>query len=153
MLIVAVLQADPRSGLAPVRYPDYSTFPPTYSLLPPTKAPLAHPAPMSKLELPRPILEWASAPSAKLVLQPPHWRLSNYPDVPVAGGQQFDAASYALHPRVRYRTLSASISDSISSSPISSSRLRPFGTESTEPQLPLGTTLEKNVTPFSTPAG
>ena len=66
MLIVAVPQADPKSGLTPVLYPDYSTFPPTYSLRPPSTAPPAYTAPMLVPVLPRPVLKWASAPSAQL---------------------------------------------------------------------------------------
>ena len=129
-------------GSTLVQYPDYSTFPPTYSLHPPTGHLAAAPSlSVTSLspELPRPKLKWGTAPSTRIDPQPLPWLLSTYPSTPVLGSHSVSALSYSNHPRVRYRTLSSSISNGPPSPPTSSSHLRPFGTDSNGLQLPPGT--------------
>ena len=124
----------------PARYPDYSTFPPTYSLNLPSgslgKPVLSTPLPIPELPIPR--LNWGTTSSTHSATQPLPWLLSTYPIIPSLGSH-FAAASYSYHPRLRYRTLSSSISNGSPLPPSSSSHLLPFGTRAIDPLLPPGT--------------
>ena len=141
IFIVAARQTGAKSTFSPVRYPDYSTFPPTYSLNPPNGSLTALPvlsASTSAPVLPLPNLKWTTTLPDQPAAQSLPWRLTTYPSTPSLGSQSFEGAAYSQYPRVRYSILSSTINGP-PSPPTALSQFRPFGTDSNGLQLSPGT--------------
>ena len=107
--IVPVRQRDALLGKDSLaRYPDYSTFPPTYSTIPITKCGSVVPVPRA-IDHAIPALGWRHSRSAAAPPTSP-WRIASIPSPPTSAfpGSHVSAA----HPRVRYNILSSSLQQS-----------------------------------------
>ena len=114
-----------------MRYADYSTFPPTYSLIPPTVVLASIP---SLVQVPcLPILKWNSDQFVPSTTQSLPWRLTSYPATPTGISRPFSSYSVILHPKVQYKILSSTISRDLPAT--YPSGVRPFGTSSSGTQL------------------
>ena len=79
--IVSVRQRSALLGKPPIaRFPDYSTFPPTYSMVPVSKVPSVAPSAPVVLDFSLPPLGWSDSCSAPLSSTLP-WRINSIPTI------------------------------------------------------------------------
>ena len=90
-----------------MRFPDYTTFPPTYSMVPVAKiAPSCVPSASVFLDFSLPPFGWSDPRSAPLSAASP-WRINSIPNPPpsIFSGSHISVS----HPRVRYNLLSSTL--------------------------------------------